>query len=187
MKPHSDPEARAHDYAHNLLPRNTYVQPAYASETSPSEQTRIRWGSQAERWRICIDPGYSDPICHLIVLDLMMNTAAPHTIRANRTARLLREHRPDYNWTPQSVGRILTEISEVITSHLPEGDSTIRRRRDWKGFYWFFSPSQAGQALLEQMREWIGETSRPYTTDADLGRPPFVWMDFAPVEGRVRV
>jgi len=169
---------RIADYRHNLMEPGQYVPDQYRDANAPSDQTNIRWRGQATNYIDRQKAGWGSPICNLIVLDMIINTQTPTTIRSQRMSGLLNDLRGEYLWHSMTLGRILAQIFDCVIDNIPPNDESMRKGRDWKGGYFLYDPSRDAMEVLWQMREWIGPQCAPYRREVDAIKPLFVWMDF---------
>ena len=169
---------RISDYRHNLMEPGQYVPERYRDDNAPSDQTNIRWRGQSSSWLDRQKAGWGSPVCNLIVLDMVINTQTPTTMRSQRMTGLLNDLRNDYLWQPIVVGRILAQIFDCVIFNIPTADESMRKGRDWRGTYFLYDPSRDAMEVLWQMRNWIAIQTAPFRHEVDVQKPLFVWMDF---------
>jgi hypothetical protein len=166
------------DRAHNLITDPLQYTPDPYIADSPSDETRDRWARQARGYVQRQKAGWASPINHLIGLDLLLASAPPLLIRANRMANLLNDTHPHYQWHAMTIGRIMNQIYDTVIANIRDGDASLAKGRDWHGHYFIYDPSLPAIEIMWQMREWIGPRCTPYRNDADAALPTFVWADF---------
>ena len=162
--------------------RATYAPTDLFEDIDVSEETRLKWAGHAINLRPIHNGSWSDPITVMLVLDTVLGIETHTIIRSTRLAPLLAATYEFITFEKQTVGRILNELSEVVSTcpYIEPEDLPLRLSRDYTGLLWEWNPTLAGLAALYQMREYIDGLALLQSKDVDyaLHRTPTVWENF---------
>lgn len=124
---------------------------------------RERWHKEARELMHPAKNGYNDPLSHLLLIDTLLRLRHGQQIRAAALKDLLNKDRPQLLWDSVTVGRILTELTDMA-AHRGATDQHLTSARDRFGTFFIISDTPAAYVWLVAKRDYLSDKVREIKT-----------------------
>ena len=121
-------------------PDSGYIPRSLRPQVAIPKTTRERWHDEVKNLFRPSRNGYNDSLSHLLLIDTLMRLKPDQIIRAGKLRDLLAKNSPQLIWDSVTVGRMLTELSDIAGEDAKKGQKPhITQARDRYGAYFLIS------------------------------------------------